>query len=98
MARMKKPKDDTEARQQDWQTQVDAMKLAHSAFEGQVAVQQETLKSISQFGQQWGLDLPKLTQMSKDAFEKMGREVQAQFEQRHSEPSQEKASGKGGKK
>jgi hypothetical protein len=93
MVRVKKPKDDFDARERDWQEQVNALKLSHSAYVGQVEVQQEALKSAVEQGKKWGLDLLKLTQLSREAFEKLGREVQAQYSEQAAEMPDAKRKG-----
>jgi hypothetical protein len=76
MARAKKPPVSTDARLKSWEGAVTQLELTHAACIDNFAVQQELALAAAHLGKQWGLDLEKITSMSREAFVRLGKEVE----------------------
>jgi hypothetical protein len=72
----KKPTAAPESRMPDWAAQVVNLKKEFVAYEESIAIQQEMLKAIAIHGKQWGLDLELVTQMSRDAFDRIIKAIE----------------------
>ena len=72
-----KPKTKTvaggDSRMPDWALRLATLKKEFVAYEAAVAIQQEILKGMAAQGKQWGIDLERVTAMSRDAFDRVGK-------------------------
>jgi hypothetical protein len=71
-----KPARGTESRMKDWEAILAQFEKTHFAFEESFAVRQELLKTMApKLAEQWGIDLEKLTKMSRESAERISRKL-----------------------
>jgi len=68
---------DTQSRAAHWGAQAAQLRVSFEAHLRNAAMQEEVARVAATLGQQWGLDIAKLTAMGKDAFLEAGRAARA---------------------
>jgi hypothetical protein len=68
---------DTKSRAADWDAQAAQLRIAFAAHVKNAAMQEEVARVAATLGQQWGLDIARLTVMGRDAFLEAGKAARA---------------------
>lgn len=73
---------DTQSRAAHWGAQAAQLRVSFEAHLRNAAMQEEVARVAATLGQQWGLDVAKLTAMGRDAFLEAGKAARAAAEDR----------------
>jgi hypothetical protein len=73
---------DTQSRAAHWGAQAAQLRVLFEAHLRNAAMQEEVARVAASLGQQWGLDIAKLTAMGRDAFLEAGKAARAAADDR----------------